>query len=299
MIVVHLKKQLLTANGPVSLQVDFEMEKGDWVTLFGKSGEGKTSILRMIAGLLRPDEGFIQVDDEVWFDNRNGIDLPVQRRKIGYVFQDHNLFPHMTVRENLEYALSDKREGRLVEEFLNLVDLKELEDRMPDHLSGGQKQRVALVRGLIRRPKIFLLDEPLSSLDLEWRLRLQDEILRIYKQVGATTLYVTHDLSEVFKLSRRVFLLDGGRITAAGHPEQIFVEDRISSEFQFVGAILAMTEDNGVSILKILIGNHIVKTIATGDEAQHLRVGDKVIVSTKAFNPLIIKMRPSSYEDIR
>ena len=207
MIRIRLKKKLFTADGPLALDVDFECAQGSFVSLFGKSGSGKTTILRMIAGLTEPSEGFIQVEDEIWLDTSKKIHLPPHKRKLGFVFQDYSLFPHMTVRENLEFALGSPQDREMIEELLDIMHLKELEGRKPENLSGGQRQRVALARAVLRRPKIFLLDEPLAALDTSIRLKLQDEILKIYERFGATTLLVSHDLSEVFKLSRQVFVL--------------------------------------------------------------------------------------------
>src|SRR3989338_523850 len=192
MIKIKAKKNLLTSQGPVDLQVDFEFPYGELVTLFGPSGSGKTTILRMISGLTTPQEGFIQIDDEVWFDSERGINWPVQKRKIGFVFQDYNLFPHMTVWENLRFALRDKKDEGLIAEFLEIAHLKELRNRKPGSLSGGEKQRVALIRALLNKPKIFLLDEPLSALDLGLRLKLQDEILEISRRFKIPTIFVTH-----------------------------------------------------------------------------------------------------------
>ncbi|MBI4309855.1 MAG: ATP-binding cassette domain-containing protein, partial [Candidatus Omnitrophica bacterium] len=165
MIKVKAKKDLMTSHGPIRLDVDFQITDHELVTLYGPSGAGKTTILRMIAGLTDPDEGLIEIDSEVWFDSAKGINTPVQERHISLVLQDYNLFPNMTVRQNLKYALKDKKDEGLVDELLEMAHLTQLKDRKPDMLSGGQKQRAALVRALLRRPKIFLLDEPLSSLD--------------------------------------------------------------------------------------------------------------------------------------
>ena len=180
MIRIRLKKKLFTADGPLALDVDFECAQGSFVSLFGKSGSGKTTILRMIAGLTEPAEGFIQVEDEIWLDTSKKIHLPPHKRKLGFVFQDYSLFPHMTVRENLEFALGSPQDREMIEELLDIMHLKELEGRKPENLSGGQRQRVALARAVLRRPKIFLLDEPLAALDTSIRLKLQDEILKIY-----------------------------------------------------------------------------------------------------------------------
>jgi len=290
MIRVKAKKKLISAAGPMALDVDFLIEANDLVTIFGASGAGKTTILRMIAGLTTPDEGLIQVGTEVWFDSKAGINKPVQERSIGFVFQDYNLFPNMTVRQNLEYALHDKQDKPLVDELLALANLTELANRKPQTLSGGQKQRLALIRALARKPKIFLFDEPLSSLDLELRLKLQDEILTLYGRFKIPTIFVTHDLSEIYKMSSTVFILEHGRITRTGKPSEIFGQDNLSGKFKFVGTVLELVQDNFLYIVTIQIGQNITKVVVTEDEAAGLKVGDKVIVAAKAFNPILLKV---------
>ena len=290
MITVRAKKNLITSHGPIGLEVDFQIPRKELITLFGPSGAGKTTILRMIAGLTDPDEGFIQVDDEVWFDSDRGINRPIQQRQISFVFQDYNLFPHMTVRENLGYALKDKKDAGLIDEFLAMVHLTELQDRKPETLSGGQKQRVALIRALLRRPKIFLLDEPLSALDLELRLKLQDEILNLYERFRIPTIFVTHDLSEIFKVSNQILIIEQGKIVRSGKPSHIFGEDLLSGKFKFVGQILELEKEDFFYIVTVQIGNNLTKVVATQEEAKDWRIGDRVLVATKAFNPIILKI---------
>lgn len=290
MIKVKAKKKLMTSHGLIQLEVDFQIPDKELITLFGPSGAGKTTILRMIAGLTDPEEGYIQVDDEIWFDSDQGINRPVQDRGISVVFQDFNLFPNMTVLENLHYALKDKHDEPLIREYLDMVHLTELRNRKPEMLSGGQKQRVALIRALLRKPKVFLLDEPLSSLDLDLRLKLQDEILALYKYFKIPFIFVTHDLSEIFKLSQYIFILENGRIVRQGKPGEVFGEDMISGKFKFVGNILQLEKEGFVSIVTVQIGNNITKVIATEEESETWKVGDRVLVASKAFNPIIMKI---------
>lgn len=289
MLKVFLKKRLETSEGNLNLDVAFEVKKEEFVSLFGKSGAGKTTILRMLAGLTSADQGFIEVEDEVWFDSRKRINLPAQKRSIGFVFQDYNLFPNMNVQENLEFALLSPNDRELIDELLELVHLTNLKKRNAQALSGGEKQRVAVIRALLRRPKILLLDEPLAALEEELRLKLQDDILALTKRLAVTTICVTHDLSEVFKLAERIFLLEGGRITRSGSPAELFVENSISGKFKFIGEILEIKKSDVVNILTIQIGRNLTKVVATDEEIKDLKVGEKVIVSAKAFNPIILK----------
>ncbi len=290
MIKVSLKKHLRTAEGVMNLNVDLAIDSGEFVTLFGESGSGKTTILRMIAGLTRPDEGIVKVGDTVWFDSRRNINLPIQARRIGFVFQDYALFPHMTVRENLEFALENKEEHQFLHEIFEMIGLGELAGQRPAQLSGGQKQRVALARALVRKPSLLLLDEPLSALDLEWRIKLQDEILKLYNKYNLTTILVSHDYSEVFKLSRRVLLLKNGEIQRVGLPQDVFLTDNLSSKFRFTGDIIEITRDGVIHVMIVQVGHDLVRVVATEEEVRSLKVGDKIMVASKAFNPLILKI---------
>ena len=173
---------------------------------------------------------------------------------------------------------------------MSIVHLNELKNRFPQSLSGGQKQRAALIRALLRKPKIFLLDEPLCALDLALRVKLQDEILAIYDQYKVPTIFVTHDLSEIFKLSKQIFILENGKISRSGRPGEIFGEDSLSGKFKFLGRILELEQEDFIFIVTIQIGQNLTKVVATQEEAQNMRVGDQVIVAAKAFNPLILKV---------
>ena len=291
MISYRITKQLIATEGTINLRVDQQIGEHDFITLYGKSGAGKTTTLRILAGITDPDEGYIQVGGETWFDSRKGINLSPQKRSIGFVFQDYALFPNMSVRKNLEYALVSQKDRSIVDELLEVVDLKNLADRKPDSLSGGQRQRVALARALVRRPQILLLDEPLSALDMEMRLKLQDAILNIHRRFNITTILVSHNFSEIFKLSNRVLIIDRGEIIKSGPPADVFIGKKLSGKFKFEGEILQKQKSDAVYILTVSIGNNLVKVIATEEEAAQLQAGDRVIVASKAFNPILIPVR--------
>ena len=291
MIRFHAQKKLLTSDGPIDLNIDLEIAARECLTLFGKSGAGKTTALRILAGLTRPEQGYIEVDGKVWLDSTRNICLPPQQRPVGFVFQDYALFPNMTVRENLRYALAAGEDSVIVEELLEAVDLHALAQRRPASLSGGQRQRVALARALVRRPKLLLLDEPLSALDMEMRGKLQDEILKLQQRFPVTTLLVSHNLAEIFRLSQRVALIERGRITALGLPAEVFITKQLSGKFKFEGEILAIQPEDVVYIVTVSIGQNVVRVIATDSEVDQLRVGDRVIVSSKAFNPILMPVR--------
>lgn len=223
MININLTKNLHSSNGPMTLKVNLSVNKGDIVSIFGESGAGKTSLLRMIAGLMQPDNGFININNEIWFDKAKQIDMPVKDRQLGFVFQRENLFPNMTIEENMQFALPKGQEDKqTIEELLTMVDLTQLRHKKPYELSGGQRQRAALIRVLMKRPKILLLDEPFSSLDRNMRQKLQEELLNIHQRFAMTILFVSHDPFEVSRISDRVIVLDEGKIIEDGAPKLIF-----------------------------------------------------------------------------
>lgn len=290
MIQINLQKKLSSAEGEMHLKVDFSIKEGSFVTLYGKSGAGKTTILRIIAGLIQPDKGHIEVDGLAWMDTDQKINLIPQKRQVGIVFQDYALFPNMSVMENLKFGLLTSQDSSIVAELLEIMELGELKNRKPANLSGGQKQRVALARALVQRPKVLLLDEPLSALDPEMRQRLQGYILQAHNTYGLTTILVSHDTSEIMKLSDHMILLEHGRIIHQGTPTEIFSHKEFSGKFQFFGEIITLVKQDFIYVITILIGNELVKIVVDESEAEDLRKGDKVVVAAKAFNPMIKKI---------
>jgi molybdate transport system ATP-binding protein len=219
---VHIERSMLTSEGNRLLKVDLEIANNELLCLFGHSGAGKTTLLRILAGLFTPDRGFISFKGEVWYDSAKKINLSPQQRNVGYMFQDYALFPNMTVRRNIEFAQKVKNTEE-VDNLLNHFGLETLQKQYPAKLSGGQKQRVALARALAAKPNLLLLDEPLSALDEEMRLNLQDEILKAHKLLNSQTLLVSHDKEEVLKLADTVVMLRNGAILNQGKPIDIFL----------------------------------------------------------------------------
>lgn len=212
---VCLEAGLDGAQGPFRLTFQADIARGQFVALCGPSGAGKTSALRMIAGLQRPEQGRVALGDQVWSDTNTGVFLPVRRRSIGFCFQDYALFPNMTARQNVEYALAGLPRAQRRTQALHLLDmvgLRALEQTRPAQLSGGQRQRLALIRSLARRPALLMLDEPLSALDPEMRLHMRGVLAALHAHFGATTLMVSHDPDEVQALADRVIRLRDGRI---------------------------------------------------------------------------------------
>ncbi len=290
MIKIDIHKKLRAYDSEMNLRIKCKINKGELVTLYGESGAGKTSTLRILAGLLKPDKGEITINEVSWVDTANKIFIAPQKRNIGYVFQDYALFPNMSVLENLEFASNKGQNKKVIAELIEMMELGDLTNRKPQTLSGGQQQRVALARALVCKPNILLLDEPLAALDYKIRLKLQDYITRIHNEYDLTTILISHDIGEIMKLSGRVLVLDQGKIVRQGIPSEIFSNEKISGKFKFIGEILKIEPQDVVLIVSVLIQNTVVKVIADKSEMQTLNVGDKVMVASKAFNPILYKI---------
>ncbi|MBI3753448.1 MAG: sulfate/molybdate ABC transporter ATP-binding protein, partial [Deltaproteobacteria bacterium] len=230
----HLKKHLRE----FSIDIGFSIEE-NMAVLFGPSGAGKSLLLNMLSGIIRPDEGFVRIDGREVFNSKTGINVPMKDRRIGYLFQDSALFPHMTVFENIAYGISSLPENRIkakVEELLDLMRLGGLEKRFPSELSGGQKQRAGLARTLAAEPKILLLDEPFSALDYQVREKLRTDLLLIHQRYPITTLFVTHDLEETFVLGDNIIIINNGRLEQFGAREEVFYKPKTKNVAKFLGA---------------------------------------------------------------
>lgn len=291
MIRLQLQKKLEGPQGPMRLELDLEIHQGEFVSLYGPSGAGKTSTLRMLSGLMKPDSGTLVVDGTTWFDNKAGLNLKPQDRNVGLLFQDYALFPHLTVRKNLEYALNRGEDPSHLEELLKSMELVSLQDRKPQTLSGGQQQRVALARCLVRKPSVLLLDEPLSALDPGIRFRLQDYILKMHRRYGLTTLMVSHDLGEIHKLSDRVVELNEGKIRSDGSPSSLFAGKDLGDAFTMAGEILALKETGSRVEVLILVQNSQYKFQMRPEEVAGFAVGDRVILGSESFDPILHKAR--------
>jgi len=214
MLQVDIAKQL----GEFSLEASFESQ-GRVTGLFGASGAGKTSLINLIAGLLKPDRGIIALDGETLDDTAAGVHVPPHRRRIGYVFQDARLFPHLDIRQNLDYG---RRMNRLADDpaqrtrVTELLDIGNLLDRRPGKLSGGERQRVALGRALLSKPKLLLLDEPLGSLDEGRKEEILPYLMRLRDEANVPMVYVSHDAAEMRQLATQIVMLRRGRVTAFG-----------------------------------------------------------------------------------
>lgn len=281
MIELQVFKKLYGNHGEIELNLDLEFEKGDFISITGKSGSGKTTFLRILAGLEK-SESNITVDGKVWQGKTEF--LPSQKREIGFVFQNYALFPNMTVLENLLYVSSDKE---LANYLLEKTELKALSNKLPNILSGGQKQRLSLCRALMKKPKLLLMDEPLSALDPKMRLNLQNEILAFHKKFEMTIIMVSHDPSEIYRLSNRVLVLEDGKIINDGKPKNILLRTHGSSKFSFEGEILDIIKVDIIFVAIVSIGKQLVEIVISKSEVKELSIGQKIQISTKAFTPNI------------
>ena len=237
-------------------EVSLSVRQGEFVTLLGPSGCGKTTTLRCIAGLERPDVGEIRIDGRVVASGERGIHVPPEDRNIGMVFQSYAVWPHMTVFDNVAYGLRVRRAGRQeikerTGQALELVGLAHLADRYATKLSGGQRQRVALARAIVYRPKVVLFDEPLSNLDAKLREQMRVELVRLQRDVGITSIYVTHDQSEALVMSDRVVVMEGGVIQQIGDPRTIYGRPANAFVANFLGVanLLEGTLLSGTGVL--------------------------------------------------
>ncbi|EAI5972904.1 sulfate/molybdate ABC transporter ATP-binding protein [Campylobacter coli] len=289
MIKIDIKLPINTAKGKKQLELNTYLKANEITAIFGESGAGKTTLLKIIAGLIKPEFGRIEVGDELWFDTQKNVNLAIQKRKIGFVFQDYALFPNMSVKENISYAATSKQK---VEELLSLMNLENLAKIYPKNLSGGQAQRVALARALAREPQILLLDEPLSALDFKMRSFLQDELVKILQHFKITTLLVSHDLAEIYKLSHRILELSDGKIIKDARTNEFFTSSNLSAKLRLSATLLEMKKSDILVIFTLLLNQDIVKITLSEEEFlksyKDVKIGDTLLLSIKAFNPIIV-----------
>lgn len=290
-------KKSFTEGEAVLDNISLEISKGEFITLLGSSGCGKTTTLRIIAGLEQPDAG------SVWLDGREVTGLEPNQRDVNTVFQNYALFPHMNVAENIGYGLKLKKVPKSeirkkVSQMLELVQLEGYEKRKPSELSGGQKQRVAIARALVNNPKVLLLDEPLGALDLQLRRAMQIELKHLQKKLGITFIYITHDQEEAINMSDRIAVMKDGRIEQIGTPDEIYNHPKTSYVATFVGnanilhgAAESIQGENAI----VKIGNdRVIVKLETSQQntedtgvKQYLSAGEKVTLAVRSENILL------------
>ena len=284
-------KKSFTEGEAVLDDISLVISQGEFITLLGSSGCGKTTTLRIIAGLEQPDEG------SVWLDGREVTGLEPNQRDVNTVFQNYALFPHMNVAENIGYGLKLKKVPKAeikkkVSRMLELVQLEGYEKRKPSELSGGQKQRVAIARALVNNPKVLLLDEPLGALDLQLRRAMQIELKHLQKKLGITFIYITHDQEEAINMSDRIAVMKGGRIEQMGTPDEIYNHPKTSYVATFVGnanILHGVVESVQGETAVVKIGNDKVAVNLGTDQqnagtGRYPAAGEKVTLAVRSEN---------------
>ncbi len=295
-LAIQLGKHFKDAGRDFTLDITSTIAPGITI-VFGPSGAGKTTLLDCLAGLTAPDSGKIRVGDWVLFDHVRGMNLPVQSRKIGYVFQDLALFPHLTVGKNVEYGLagmngSERRKKS--DAILQSFRIANLRGRKPREISGGERQRVALARALVTDPCVLLLDEPLAALDAATKSKIIDDLRAWNAAHGIPILYVTHNREEVFALGDRVLMLENGRIVADGTPHGVMEAPRRESLAQLIGfenifhaVVTAVHEDRGTMACRIADSNVELETPLVRAD-----VGSTLLIGIRAGDILLASVRP-------
>ncbi len=259
MIKIDVQKKLHGANGAFVLHLKAQFQTQKTYAIFGESGNGKTTFFKMLAGILNPDAGSIIYKDHVFFDQKQGINEAIWKRKIGFVFQNHALFPHLTVYKNIIFGLDALMRHR-VDDLIDLLNLQNLCDQKPKNLSGGQAQKVALARAILSNPHILLLDEPFNGLDRDNKLLLQEEIQKILEHFNLTTFLISHDIAEVFFLSQEVLILQNGSFTKRGTPHAVFLHQD-ACEKRIYGKVLSINKTQSLCTIEVLVQNMILQCI--------------------------------------
>ena len=272
MLSARIKKKLGSEpETGLAIDVNLGIEHGIAI-LFGPSGAGKTSILRMISGVISPDEGNITLNQKTYFDSAAGVNIPIRQRRIGYVFQNHALFPHLTAEQNILYGARTPPQSsarKRVRELMSLLAVEKTAARYPHQLSGGEQQRIALARALASEPLIMLFDEPLSAVDVATRSRLLEEISAVQRQSGIPFLYVTHNHSEAARLGHIMFAIEGGKVVQEGNPLEILNAPKtapaarvVGSENVFIAKVRGHKQEDGITT--VAIGSFPIETAYNG-----------------------------------
>ena len=253
--------------GSLELAADLQVTAGECLALAGPSGAGKTSILKVAAGLLRPARGAVSCGDEVWLDTATGRYVPPERRNCGYLFQEYALFPHLNAWQNVAYPLrgvSRAERRRRARRLLGRFGLEGHAEARPALLSGGERQRVALARALAREPDVLLLDEPLSALDARARSSASREVATVLRETGVPALLVTHDFAEAAQLGSRVAIIDSGKVVQEGGPSELASRPGSAFVADFTGAVvlsgMARPAENGLTLLELEGGGRVLST---------------------------------------
>ncbi|MDB1126316.1 molybdenum ABC transporter ATP-binding protein ModC [Vibrio algarum] len=305
MIEIKLNHKL----GNVLLNVEQRIPSSGITAIFGRSGSGKTSLINAIAGLITPEQGKIKVKEKVIFDHKNKINLAIEKRNIGYVFQDARLFPHYSVKANLLYGVKCSAEPEGFDHIVDLLNLSHLLNRFPIDLSGGEKQRVAIARALLSNPDMLLMDEPLASLDLPRKKEVMPFLEKMAQEINIPILYVTHSLSEILRLADHILLMDEGHIVTSGSLETVWGSDAMkpwqsfSEQSSLFEATICQHHDK-YALSKVRLNTETSMWVQHIDEPIHssirlqIRANDVSITLQKAVGTSIRNILPATIKQI-
>lgn len=281
MIALDFSKTLQGAQGKFTLRIKEEIKKGERVGIFGASGAGKSTILKILAGLLQPDCGEVWVNGELW--NSFKVFLPPQKRNIGFVFQDYALFPHLNVTQNIGFGKNVSCSK--VMELLEMMELTNIAHHSINQLSGGQAQRVAIARALARDPKILLLDEPFNALDSKIKNKIFDELNALQKTLGFVMILVSHQISEIYRLSDRILEINQGNILSRQTPKQTFLKNHLVLEVE----VLNLKISSFYAHVEVLLDDEVFAFVCHPAELEKIKIGDRIKMMIKSFSPIILK----------
>lgn len=296
-----LKRQFANGNSRMNIQMD--VAEGSFTAIYGASGAGKTTVLRLLSGLATPERGQIYVGDACWFDSEQQIFLKPSKRSVGVVFQDYAVFPNMTVRENIEYALNafagwkifkplqliPHEEHRYINELIDVTGLSSLADTKPQLLSGGQRQRLAIARALVRKPEILLLDEPFAALDTNTRLQMQQLFKAVHERYGLTTLMITHDVNDIKALADHVVKMDNGKIVKEGSPATVL--STYLGKVENSCRVVDIRTKLDMQVLIVAMGEQFYEI--DGYAGNHIQIGDELAIERADNLSSTTENRPS------